>query len=46
MESFFSVTTKFVPESNPQKYVTLLSKDPNMSEVEHIMDSTVLRAAS
>lgn len=46
MESFISVTTKFVPARNPQKYVTLVSKDPNMSEVEHIMDSTVLRAAS
>ncbi|EKD05215.1 hypothetical protein A1Q2_00445 [Trichosporon asahii var. asahii CBS 8904] len=46
MESFISVTTKFVPARNPQKYVTLVSKDPNMSEVEHIMDSSVLRAAS
>lgn len=46
MDSYISVTTKFIPARNPQKYVTLVSKDPNMAEVEHIMDSSVLKAAS
>lgn len=46
MDSFISVTTKFVPAHNPQKHVMLVSKDPNMVEVEHTMDSSVLKAAS
>lgn len=46
MEPFTSLTTKFVPARNPKKYVTLVSKDPNTTEVEHIIDGAVLRAAS